>query len=123
MKKHDTILMYGLIVLSVLSSFLLILYGMSIIMSERPAQAAELFAYVTTGYGLANVAILSIAWSSREAWANVASKFISLCYLGVFVMDMINAGMKSEFGVAGILVLALILAANWLAIKKVVERD
>jgi hypothetical protein len=122
MKKHDTILMYGLIVLSVLSSFLLILYGMSIIMSERPAQAAELFAYVTTGYGLANIAILSIAWSSREAWANVASKFISLCYLGVFVMDMINAGMKSAIGAAGILVLALILAANWLAIKKVVER-
>jgi hypothetical protein len=37
-------------------------------------------------------------------------------------MDMINAGMKSAIGAAGILVLALILGANWLAIKKVVER-
>ena len=115
--------MFGLIGLSVISSFLVIAYGMSIIMSEKSAQGIMVFAYVTTGYGLANVAILSIAWSSRDAWAITASKFISLCYLGVFVMDMINAGMKTSLGAVGVLVMALILGVNWLAIKKVAERD
>ena len=122
MKLHDTILMFGLMLLSVISSFLLVAYGMSIVMSDKAAHGIVVFAYVTVGYGLANVAILSIAWGSREAWAIAASKFISLCFLGVFVMDMINAGMKSSLGAVGILVLALILSANWLAIKKVVER-
>ena len=112
MKKHDTIFLLGLIVLSALTSFIFISYGMSIILSDKTAQGPMVFAYVTTGYGLANVAILSIAWSSREAWSNGASKFIAMCYLGVFVMDTINAGMKSALGVVGILTVVLVLFVN-----------
>jgi len=123
MKKHDLVFLIGLIVLSGLTSFMFISYGMNIILSDNPAQGVLVFAYVTTAYGLANVAILSIAWSSREAWSNAASKFISMCLLGAFVMDVINAGMKSAFGVVGILVLVLVLFANCYAVKKVVERD
>ena len=101
MKKHNPLLMIGLISLSILSSFLFILYGMNIIMSEKVAGGVVVFAYVSIAYGLANVAILSIAWSSREAWATGANKFIALCYLGVFVMDTINAGLKSGLGSVG----------------------
>ncbi len=123
MKKHNPLLMIGLIALSVLSSFLFILYGMNIVMDDKMAGGVIVFAYVCIAYGLANVTILSIAWSSCEAWATSASKFIALCFLGVFVMDTINAGLKSGLGAVGILVLALALCANWFAIKMVVERD
>jgi hypothetical protein len=122
MKKHNPLLMIGLISLSILSSFLFILYGMNIVMSEKVAGGVVVFAYVSIAYGLANVAILSIAWSSRENWAIGASKFIALCFLGVFVMDTINAGLKSGLGTVGIIALALALCANWFAIKMVVER-
>ena len=123
MKTHDIIFLVGLIILSALTSFIFISYGMDIILSDNAAQGALVFAYVTTAYGLANIAILSIAWSSREEWSNGAIKFISMCFLGAFVMDTINAGMKSAIGVVGILVLALVLVANCYAVKKVVERD
>lgn len=123
MKKHDTILMYGLTGVSVISSFLFIMYGMNIILSEAATQNLTVFAYVTTAYGLANVAILSLAWSSREGWAEGANKFIALCFLGVFVMDMMNKGMTSPLGAVGILFVALIMLANWFAVKKVVERE
>lgn len=122
MKKHDMIFLLGLIVLSVLTSFLFILYGMSIIMAQSEVKEFVIFAYVTTAYGLANVAILSIAWSSREAWSISASKFIAMCFLGVFVLETMNAGMKSPLGVVGILLLVLVLWANCFAVKKVVER-
>jgi len=123
MKKHDIIFLLGLIVLSILTSFTFISYGMSIILADKTAQGPMVFAYVTTAYGLANVAILSIAWSSRESWSNGASKFIAMCYLGVFVMDTINAGMESALGVVGILVLVLVLFVNCFTVKKIVERD
>ncbi len=122
MKKHDTFLMFGLIGLSVITSFLFIMYGMNVIMAESAARGILTFAYVTTAYGLANIAIVSLAWSSREAWADGASKFISLCYLGVFTMDMLNSGLNSPIGAAGILALALILGANWFAVKKIITR-
>lgn len=122
MKKHNTILMYGLSGVSIISSFLFILYGMNIILSDVAAHGLMVFAYVTAAYGLANIAILSLAWSSREKWAETANKFIALCYLGVFVMDMINKGMKSQLGVVGIIVVAIVMLANWFAVKNVVER-
>ena len=123
MKKHDTILMYGLSGVSIISSFLFIMYGMNIILSDVAAHGLMVFAYVTTAYGLANIAILSLAWSSRESWADGANKFIALCFLGVFVMDMVNKGMKSPLSAVGILFVALILTANWFAVKKVISRD
>ena len=123
MKTHDIIFLVGLIVLSALTSFVFISYGMNIILSDNASQGTVVFAYVTTAYGLANIAILSIAWSSREAWSNGAIKFVAMCFLGAFIMDTINAGMKSAIGVVGILVLVLILVANCYAVKKVIERD
>lgn len=122
MKTQDLLFLTGLIVLSVLTSFIFISYGMSIVMADSPARGLMVFAYVTIAYGLANVAILSVAWSSRDAWSNGASKFIAMCFFGVFIMETMNAGMKSPLGVVGILVLVLVLWANCFAVKKVVER-
>lgn len=122
MKPHDILIMYGLIALSALSSFLFISYGMNIILSDTALHQVMVFAYVATAYGLANIAILSIAWSSCEAWSCTANKFIGFCFISVFVMDAVNAGIKSALQVVTILVLALVLSANWLAVKKVVSR-
>lgn len=122
MKKHDMIFMIGLIVLSVLSSFLFTFYGMTIIMSGTASQKSSLFAYVTMAYGLGNLTVLSIAWSSREAWAVTVNKLLSLCFLGVFIMDMFRSGMKGNLEIVGVLILVVILCANWFATKAVVER-
>lgn len=123
MKKHDSILMVGLMVFSALTSFMFIFYGMNVIMAESPPAWSMTFAYLTAAYGLANIAILSVAWSSRQSWSGTANKFIALCYLGAFVMDTVNAGIKGGLEVAGILILALILYVNWLAVGKVAARD
>lgn len=122
MKKHDPILLAGLLVLSVLTSFALVYYGMTVIMAGQTAGSQAIFAYVTTAYGLANIAILSLAWSSREAWSRVAHKFVALCFLGVFIMDTVMAGAAGVQEIAGILVLALVLWCNGLAVNKVVDR-
>ena len=122
MKKHDSILMVGLMVFSALTSFMFIFYGMNVIMAESPPAWSMTFAYLTAAYGLANIAILSVAWSSRQSWSGTANKFIALCYLGAFIIDTVNSGFKSGLEIIGILALALVLLANWLAVKKVVER-
>lgn len=122
MKKQETILLFGLLILSALSSFLFVMYGVNVINSGREPWVTT-FAYVTVAYGLGNIAILSVAWSSRDVWAAAANKLIALCYFGVFVMDSVNAGIKSSAEILAIMLLALILLANWFAVKKVIERS
>lgn len=120
--KHDYIIMVGLIALSVLTSFLLTFYGMNIVMSGKAPGHVMTFAYVTIAYGLGNLAVLSLAWSSREVWSIKASMLFALCFLGVYIMDLVRNGLKEGFGIAGVLVLAVVLFANWYAVKMVVER-
>lgn len=120
--KHDFIIMIGLIALSVLSSFLFTFYGMNIVMSDNAPDNALLFAYVTIAYGLASLAVLSLAWSSREVWAISASKLFGLCFTGVCIMDFIRTGMQDKLGISGVVIVAVIACANWMAVKKVVER-
>ena len=78
MKKHDVIFMVGLIVLSAVSSFLFTFYGLTTIMSGGATQQSTVFAYVTVAYGLGNLAILSLAWSSREKWATTVNMLMGL---------------------------------------------
>ena len=122
MKKSDTVFLIGLIILSILTSFVLVFHGMNIIMAGWAPGSDMLFAYVSTAYGLANIAILSVAWSSRESWSSAASALIILCFLGVFIMDRVLTGMQGALEIAGILILCVVLWCNWLAVKKVVER-
>jgi len=122
MKKHDLIFMIGLLVLSVLSSFLFTFYGLTIIMSESAAHKTSVFAYVTIAYGLGNLAVLSLAWSSREAWAASVNKLMALCFMGVFIMDMFINRSSGGLEAVGALILAVVLYANWFAVKAVLER-
>lgn len=121
MTKHDNVFMTGLIVLSVLSSFMFIFYGMGIIMAQGVTTAVMTFAYVAAAYGLANMAILSLAWSSREAWSGAVSKLVALCFLGVFIMNRFMAGFRLV-DLASVAALALVLSLNYFAVKKVSER-
>ena len=122
MRKHDTFFLTGLLFLSVLTSFVLVFYGMNIIMAGRTAGPVMTFAYVTTAYGLANIAILSLAWSSREPWSGTLSKLVALCFLGVLIMDKVMHGAQGMLEITGVFVLAAVLWCNWLAVKKVIER-
>jgi hypothetical protein len=121
MTKHDSVYLIGLIILSVLTSFMFIFYGLGIIMSENAARSTAIFAYVTCAYGLANIAILSIAWNSREGWSKAVSKLVALCFLGVYVMNRFMAGLQAV-DIAGVLILVVVLWFNFFAIRKVVER-
>jgi hypothetical protein len=122
MSRQDTILTAGFAVFSVISSFVFVFYGVGGITSEISSQRLQLFAYVTAGYGLMNIYILSTAWRSRAAWTMVASKLISLCFLGVFIMDLVKYGMESSQDLLAAPVVAVVLAINWYAVKKQVAR-
>lgn len=122
MKKHDSMILAGLIVFSVLTSFMFVSYGMNVVLSPMPARWLLIFSYVTIAYGLANIAVLSIAWSSRERWACEVNKLIALCYLGMFLVNIIKTGISAQVLVF-FLAVALVLAVNWFAVKKVVNRS
>lgn len=120
--KHDYIIMVGLIALCVLSSFLFTFNGINIVMSGQAPNSALVFAYVMIAYGLGSLAVLSIAWSSREAWSVTAVKLFGFCFLGVCIMDFVRSDMQGKLGISGLVIVAVVVCANWLAVKKVVER-
>jgi hypothetical protein len=123
MKRQESILLAMFVILSVLTSFAFIFYSMGVITGSSASRWMVVFAYVTGGYGLGNIAVLSTAWNTRAKWAPEAHKLIALCYLGVFIMDVVKAGFSSGYEIFGILVLALVLWTNWLTVKKVIRRD
>ena len=123
MNNLDYVLMIGLIACTVLTSFFLTFYGVNVVMSEAAPGGNQTFSYVTIAYGLGSLAILSLAWSSREAWCVKVIKLFALCYLGVVVMEMFRDGLQGVSEIVPLLALAAALCVNWLAIKKVVERD
>jgi hypothetical protein len=123
MKRQEGLLLAGFVILSVLTSFAFIFYSMGVITGGSASRWLVVFAYVTGGYGLGNIAVLSAAWNTRAEWAPDAHKFIALCYLGVFIMDAVKAGFSSGYEIFGIFVLALVLWTNWLTVKKVIQRD
>jgi len=122
MNSSEKLFMVGLALFSALTSFMFVYYGIGVISGAGLSQHQAIFAYVTAGYGLLNIYILSFAWRARVNWASPANKLIALCYFGVFMFDRFNAGFKSGLQIAGIAVLALVLALNWLAVKKLVDR-
>lgn len=122
MKQQDKTLLIGFIVLSVLSSFGFIYYGVGVISDKMASQWLSTFAYVTTAYGMGNVAILSLAWNTRSNWAPNVNMLLGISYLGVFVMDAFKIGIQGPLEMVGILGVAVVLWCNWMTVKKVVER-
>lgn len=123
MNNFENIVMAGFIALSVLTSFFFTFYGVNIIMSVNAPNQVLTFAYVTIAYGLGNLAILSLAWSTREKWALAVIKLFALIFFGVLIMDTLIAGFKPGTDLIRIPFLGLILWTNWLSVKKVVERN
>ena len=123
MKNRDYILMISLISLTVLTSFFLTYYGVNIVMSGTASGGTLTFSYVTIAYGLGSLAILSLAWSSRERWSVTVIKLFALSYLGVVVLDTFRDGLQGVVEIVRLLLLAAILCGNWLAVKMVVERE
>jgi hypothetical protein len=122
MKKSEYGFMYLFLALSLLSSFAFVYYGVNVISGGMATQWLTTFAYVTAGYGLGNIAILSLAWNSRSSWAVNANMVIAFSYLGVFVIDAVNLGVDGPMELIGILMVALILWCNWMTIKTVIAR-
>jgi hypothetical protein len=119
---HDDVLRYGLVVISLLTSFLMTFYGMTMIMSGASAQGPLIFAYVTIAYGLGHLAVLSHAWSSREPWAIKINILFACCFLGVVIIEAVRNGLPEGSNAFSLVVLLVVLGANILAIKKIVER-
>ncbi|MFA5515391.1 MAG: hypothetical protein WDA20_03810 [Desulfuromonadales bacterium] len=121
MKQHDSIIAIGLTVFSGLVSFLFVFYAVNILSAENASEYAKVFAYVSAGYGLGNVYILSAAWrgSSWTLWAN---KLIAFCFFGVFLMHMVQTGVENNLEYLRALGMAGVLWLNWFAVKKISRR-
>ena len=121
-QQHESVLRLLCVLLSLLSSFALVFYGISLVGSAAPGLHLSVFAYVTIAYGLGNVAILSLAWTTRVAGSSMAYQLLAFSYFGIFVVDTLKRGIDASNEVIGLLLLAAILYSNGMAIRKVVER-
>ncbi|MDH3997776.1 MAG: hypothetical protein OET90_02950 [Desulfuromonadales bacterium] len=121
MNGHDKLQLIGLVLFSLLTSFLCTFYGLNILLAENVSRAVSIFAYVTAGYGAGNLYVLSWAWRGGSTWAVEANKVMGLCFLGVFIMDRVRGGDLNGVGVASIMIATIMVGVNWQAVKKVVE--
>lgn len=122
MKRQEGVLLALFVILSVLTSFAFVFHGMGVITGLSTSRWMVIFAYVTAGYGLGNIALLSLAWNTRAKWALTVHRLIALCYLGVFILHVAKAGFNSGYEIFALLMIALVLWANWFAVKKVIQR-
>lgn len=117
--EQQSIFRIGLAVFSGLVSFMFVFYGVSILMSGPVSEWPKIYAYVSAGYGLGNIYILSAAWRSNTTWPAWANKLIALCFFGVFLIDKWKGGMESALELIGVAIVAAVLALNWYAVRVV----
>lgn len=123
MQKTDKLITLGFALFSLIVSFLFVFYAVNIKFSPKASTWLGSFAYVIGGYGLFNVYILSWAWRTQAVWAPKANLVIAACLFGVVAMDTFRDGINNFTTEGGIVVgIAVILAINWFAVKKVVAR-
>jgi len=122
MSKSETILSAGFALFSIVTSFMFVFYGVNGISSELASSHLRLFAYVTAGYGLMNIYILSIAWRNRASWTDMANRLISFCFIGVLIMDMLKFGADGGRNYVAVPVVTVVLLINWLAVRKAAAR-
>lgn len=115
---------YGLMLFSVLTSFLFVFYTINVYFSESAGTWLKSFAYVTGGYGLLNIYILSWAWNSRSQWAVKADILIAGCFIGVVIMNTLRSSTTDAItGSATIIAVAAVLIVNVYAVKAVCARQ
>lgn len=123
MNSTEKFQLYGLMLFSVLSSFIFVFYTVNVYFSDDATTWLRGFAYVTGGYGLLNIYVLSWAWNSRSDWSVKADILLAGCFLGVFIMNtMRHSFYGGPTGVAAIIVLAVVLYINVQAVKQVCGR-
>ncbi len=122
MNKQERILRNGFALFSIITSFMFVYYAVTIYTSGTASESLKLFAYVAGGYGLMNTYLLSWAWRSQTSWTLPANLIISTCFFGVLVMDVLRDGLQGGKQVAGLLGIAVVLAINWLSIKKLCQK-
>ncbi len=114
---------WGLILFSVVTSFLLVFYTVTVYFSEETAPGLRWFAYVTGGYGLMHIYVLSWAWHSRSNWAAKFDTLIAGCFLGVIAINILRSpAFDLLTGSATIVVAATVLYLNILAVKRTCTR-
>lgn len=124
MNSTEKFQLYGLMLFSVFSSFLFVFYTVNVYFDDTATTWLRSFAYVTGGYALLNIYILSWAWNSRSEWAVKANMLIAGCFVGVFIMNTVRHSFYGGLtGVAAIIVLAVVLYINVQAVKKVCGRE
>ncbi len=122
MNKQDKILRYGFSLFSALTSFLFVYYAVNIIYGNHASEWLKTFAYVTGGYGLFNIYILSWAWRTQTSKAVSANLIIAACFFGVVVMDLLRRGSMDGKQLGVLAGLAAILAINWFTVKKLCQK-
>lgn len=123
MNSTQKLQIWSLILFSAISSFLFVFYTVTVYFSDDVTTGLKWFAYVTGGYGLMNIYILSWAWHSRSEWAVKFDILIAGCLLGVIGINMIrSASFEVIPGIAVIIVAALVLYINVMAVKQVCGR-
>lgn len=123
MNSTQKLQIWSLILFSAISSFLFVFYTVTVYFSDDVTTGLKWFAYVTGGYGLMNIYILSWAWHSRSEWAVKFDILIAGCLLGVIGINMIrSASFEVIPGIAVIIVAALVLYINVMAVKQICGR-
>lgn len=110
-------------ILSVITSFAFVFFGVHIISGEAAPRWLMALAYVTAAYGLLNLAILTWARNTRAAGCLTASMAIAVCYFGVYAMNTLTSDMESGLEIVGVLLVGLLLWTNWFAVKKIVQPE
>lgn len=123
MQRSDSILPKGLAVFSVLASFAFVYYGLSVLIVDPPTRWERVFAYVSAGYGLGNIYILSWARRGGGTWPSWASKLISICFFAAFALDLWKQEVAGNLEYVGILGIAGVLWLNWFAVREVSRRE
>ena len=122
MTAQDSTLTTGLAIFSGLTSFVFVYYAVGILTAAHAPEWDEVFAYVTAGYGLGNIYILSAAWRGGASWPLWANKLIAFCFFGVFLLDMWKTGVENPLEYLGALGVAGVLWLNWYAVKQICRR-
>lgn len=107
---------------SVLTSFLFVYYGISILTGGEAPRHLAAFAWVTAGYGLVNLGLLSWARNTREGWCVTASLGFAVGYLGIFAVDSYSVGREGSLRLVGLLLVAVMLWCNWFAVRLAVSQ-
>lgn len=107
--------------LSVVVCLAFIGYGLWLLTGVGSAAWLAAFGGLTAAYGALSLFLLACAYRRRAAWCIMTSQVSAVAYLLAYTL-LLAAGHPPALGPAGILVAALGLWCNWLAVCRVVRK-